>query len=94
MALHKEETNYLMGVHGLFIQGSHIEPAEISGKIIFWNLFVTCWFLWASHSATLSSLLAVKIDKAPFINLVDMMSNTNYKVMFHSGDGEMELFKV
>ncbi len=90
----EEETNYFMGIHGLVLQGPPNEPVSKSAKILVWSLFVTGWLLWASHSATLSSLLAVKIDKPPFINLLDMLKNTDYKIMFTAGGGELEQFKV
>ncbi len=89
-----KEPDLLTGIHGLFMQGSPIEPLSVSARVAFWFLFITGRLLWASHSATLSSLLAVKIDKPPFLSLSGMLRDTNYNVMFLQGDGELEQFKV
>ncbi len=82
------------GFHGFAMQGTPTEPTSVSARIVFWILFVTGWLLWASNSATLASLLVVKSEKPPFVNLYDMLKNTDYKIMFAKGDAGLDLFKV
>ncbi len=82
------------GFHGFVGQGTPTEPSSLSARFGFWMLFVNGWLLWASHSATLSSRLAVKIDRVPFTSIADMLRNTDFKIMFTEGSSEIDQFKV
>ncbi len=84
----------LMTIHGFFMMGHHIEPEAISARIIFLLLYFLGWFLWASHSSMLTAHLSIRQESQPFTSLFDLLYNTDFRVLFTNGDGEIDKFKA
>ncbi len=84
----------LMAIYAPFMQGHPNEPESISGRIVFLALYLICWMLWASHSSMLTAYLSVKLEKPPFTSLETLLYNSEYRVLFKDGDGEIDIFKV
>ena len=80
-------------VHGMFCQGSPDEPTSLSSRIVFLVVFGIGFLAWSAYSATLTSILAIKLNPPPFTSLESMLYQTRYNIVTVYGSIEHK-FKV
>ncbi len=79
---------------GFMMQGCPDEPIMWNSRIMFLLVYFSCWMIWSSYSATLTSFLSVKIEEPPFLDLETMLYQTNYKIVTLEGFFGLDKFRV
>ncbi len=89
-----EDSRWIEGLHSFLVQGCPSQPVNVSSRITFLVMFVCGMLVWLHHSAALTSFLAAKLQKPPFLTLEEMLSRTNFKVVTEKSLVFASYFKV
>ena len=65
--------------------GPELDPVHIAPRLIMFIQYFTAMILFASYSASLTSLLAVKKQEMPFDDFSSLYHLTDYKVITQAG---------
>ncbi len=84
---------FLIAIHSGLMKGHPTEPESLSSRILLLSIYVTCWFVWVSHSTMLTAHLTVTVEKPPFTGLYGLLYNSDYKMLFQKGTIMIDKFK-